>query len=53
MLYYLLTRFSCLELAGCRVTGLLYVKPKFQSWISYVLRYIAGIGEWFAAGYGT
>ena len=41
------TRFSCLTLAGCRVMGLPYVKPKCQSWISYVLRHITGVGEWF------
>ena len=41
------TRFSCLTLAGCRVMGLPYVKPKYQSWISYVLRHITGVGEWF------
>ena len=41
------TRFSCLILAGCRVMGLPYVKPKYQSWISYVLRHITGLGEWF------
>ena len=41
------TRFSCLTLAGCRVMGLSYVKPKYQSWISDVLRHITGVGRWF------
>ena len=41
------TRFSCLTLAGCCVMGLPYVKPKYHSWISYVLRHITGGGEWF------
>ena len=40
-------RFSCLILAGCRMMGFLYVKPKLQSSISYVLRHITCIGEWF------
>ena len=41
------TRFSSMALAGCRVMGLLYVKSKFQSRISYVLRHITCTGEWF------
>ena len=46
--YFLVTtRFSSLTLAGSPVMGLSYVKPKCQSWISYVLRHITGVGEWF------
>ena len=47
--WYLLvtTSFPRLTLAGWRVMGLSYVKPKFQSWISYLLRHITGLGEWF------